>query len=266
MEYAAVAIMEEDAIEHTPNESTSVTLATADGPMDAYLASPASPGRHAAVVVVQEAFGVNEHIRDVCRRFAAAGYVAIAPEIFHRAGTGIDIPYADMPPAMAQLALLTNAGLEQDLAAALAHLRGRADVDPARVGVVGFCVGGFAAFLAACRLDPAATVSFYGGGIVRARTGLALTPLLDEADGIRAPLLCLFGSEDGGIPPADVEAIRQRLRGLGSAHEVVVYDGAKHAFFCDARPAYHPAAAAAAWERTLAWCDRHLRGAEDARR
>ncbi len=235
-----------------------VTISTADGPMDAWLVAPASPGPHAAVVVVQEAFGVNAHIRDVCRRFAAVGYVALAPEIFHRAGIGIEIPYSDMPPAMAQLALLTNAGLEQDLAAALAHLRSRGDVDPARVGVVGFCVGGFAAFLAACRLDPAATVSFYGGGIVRPRTGLALAPLLDEAEGIRAPLLCLFGSEDGGIPPADVGAIREKLGALGAAHEVVEYDGAKHAFFNDVRPAYHPAAAQAAWERTLAWFERCL--------
>ncbi len=236
-----------------------VTLSTPDGPMDAYLASPAAAGPHAAVVVVQEAFGVNEHVRDVCRRLAAAGYVALAPEIFHRAGTGIEIPYSDMPPAMAQLALLTNAGLEQDLAAALAHLRSRGDVDPECVGVVGFCVGGFAAFLAACRLDPGATVSFYGGGIVRPRTGLALAPLIDEAAEIRAPLLCVFGSEDGGIPPADVDAIRDRLGKLGAMHQVVVYEGAKHAFFNDLRPtAYHPEAAQAAWERTLAWFARHL--------
>jgi len=241
-----------------PPREERVTLATADGPMAAYVAAPASGGSHAALVVVQEAFGVNEHIRDVCRRFATAGYVALAPEIFHRAGTGIDIPYSEMPPAMAQLALLTNAGIEQDLGAALVHLRGRAEVDPARVGVVGFCVGGFAAFLAACRLDPAATVSYYGGGIVRPRNGMLLTPLLDEADGIRAPLLCLFGSEDGGIPPSDVEVIRERLSRLDAAHEVIVYDGAKHAFFCDMRPAYHPAAAQASWERTLAWFGRSL--------
>jgi carboxymethylenebutenolidase len=235
-----------------------VVLATADGPMAAYVVAPSFAGPHPALVVVPEAFGVNAHIRDVCRRFAARGYLAIAPEIYHRAGAGLEIPYADMPPAMAQLALLSNAGIEQDLAAALAHARGRPDVDPARVGVVGFCVGGFAAFLAACRLDPAATVSFYGGGIVRPRAGLALQPLLEEAGGIRAPLLCLFGSADGGIPGADVEAIRQRLAGLDGGHEVVVYEGAGHAFFCDARPAYHAPSAQAAWERTLGWFERHL--------
>ena len=242
-----------------------VTLATADGPMDAFVAWPAGAGRMPALVVVQEAFGVNDHIRDVCRRFAREGYVALAPEIFHRAGRGLEIPYTDMPPAMAQLALLTNDGLEIDLAAALDHLRGDAGVDAWRVGLVGFCVGGFAAFLGACRLDPAATVSFYGGGIVRARPGFKLEPVLEEADAIDAPILCLFGAEDGGIPPADVEAIRQRLEERGIGSEVVVYPGARHAFFCDQRPAYHPEAAADAWRRTLAWFERYVRGASRPR-
>jgi carboxymethylenebutenolidase len=241
-------------------QDSRVTIPTPDGPMDAYLARPDGKGPLPGVVVVQEAFGVNDHIRDVCRRFADAGYVALAPEIFHRQGAGIDIPYGDMPPAMAQLALLTNDGIEVDLAAAFDHLRGEADVDTWRVGLVGFCVGGFAAFLGACRLDPAATVSFYGGGIVRGRPGMKLEPVLEEADAIDAPLLCLFGAEDGGIPPADVETIRARLErgGIGSA--VHVYEGAKHAFFCDQRPAYHPAAAADAWQRTLDWFARYVAG------
>ena len=80
-----------------------------------------------------------------------------------------------------------------------------------------------------------------------------MMPQLSEAFGVNAPLLCLFGSEDGGIPPADVAAIRGRLEGLAGGHQVVVYEGAKHAFFCDARPAFHPAAAQAAWNRTLAF-------------
>jgi carboxymethylenebutenolidase len=237
-----------------------VTIATVDGSMDAYVARPAAPGKGPAVVVIQEAFGVNEHIKDVCRRFARAGYVAIAPEIFHRSERGLEIPYGDMPPAMAQLALLTNDGLEVDLAATFDYARGDGEVDAWRVGLVGFCVGGFVAFLGACRLDPAATVAFYGGGIVRARQGMLIEPLLDEADAIDAPLLCLFGSEDGGIPPADVDAIRGRLDTRGIGCEVVVYEGAKHAFFCDLRPNYHPEAAAAAWARTLAWCERYVRG------
>lgn len=241
-------------------QDSRVTIPTFDGPMNAYLARPDGAGPLPGVVVVQEAFGVNDHIRDVCRRFAGAGYVALAPEIFHRQGAGIELPYTNFTPAGEQLARLTNDGLEVDLAAAFDHLRGEAEVDTWRVGLVGFCVGGFAAFLGACRLDPAATVSFYGGGIVRARAGMKLEPVLEEADAIDTPILCLFGSEDSGIPPADVEAIRARLeqRAIGSA--VHVYEGAKHAFFCDQRPAYHPEAAADAWRRTLEWFERYVKG------
>src|SRR5690242_15964236 len=200
-----------------------ITITTPDGPMDAYIAEPEGEGPFPAVVVVQEAYGVNEHIEDVCDRLADAGYLALAPEIFHRTGAGLAFPYETPAPAMAELGKLTNGGIERDLAAALDHLRGAEDVDPSRVGLIGFCVGGFAAFLGACRLDPAATVAFYGGGIVHARDGMKLEPLLEEADSIDAPLLCLFGSADTGIPEADVAAIRAQLEGREVGCEVVVY-------------------------------------------
>jgi carboxymethylenebutenolidase len=244
---------------------TRLSIDTPDGPMDAYLAVPDDSAmggparRRPGLVVLQEAFGVNEHIRDVCRRFARAGYVALAPEVYHRVGKGFEVPYTAGPRAMELLATLTNDGLTTDLAAALAALRADPRVDSAHVGIVGFCAGGFAAFLGACRLDPAAVVVFYGGGIVRPREGMAIAPVLAEADAITAPVLCLFGSADGGIPPADVEAIRARLAGVGAMHEVVVYEGAKHAFFNDLRPANYDAVAAnAAWGRALAWCARSL--------
>jgi carboxymethylenebutenolidase len=241
------------------NVESLVTIETAEGAMDAYLAQPEGRGPFPGVVVAQEAFGVNDHIRDVCGRFAAAGYAALAPELFHRQGRGIEIAYGDMPPAMAALGGLTNDGLEHDLAAALARLRGLPGIAPGRVGLVGFCVGGLAAFIGACRLDPAATVSFYGGGIVRERPQLRFEPVIGEAARIGAPILCLFGAEDKGIPPADVEAIRRALGALPVAHEVVVYPGAGHAFFCDQRPAYHAPSAADAWRRTVAWLGAHLR-------
>ena len=242
-------------------------ITTPDGPMQAFVSVPdaapdAAPGvapRLPAVVVVQEAFGVNDHVKDVCRRLAGAGYVALAPEIFHRDGAGIEVPYTEGPRAMEHLGRLTNAGIETDLRAAFAALRADPRVDPARVALVGFCVGGFAAFLGACRLDPAATVAFYAGGLVRERPGALLTPLLAEAGEIGAPLLCLFGGDDGGIPPADVDAVRAGLAEAGVAHEVVVYAGAKHAFFNDLCPAnYNAGAAREAWDATLAWLARGL--------
>jgi len=238
-----------------------LTIVTHAGPMQAFAAHPAGDGRHPAVVVEQEAFGVNDHIRDVCRRLAREGYVAVAPELFHRTGPGVTVPYDTVPAAMALLATLSNEGLEDDLASTLRDVRALPDVDPDHVGLLGFCVGGFAAFLGACRLDPAATVSYYGGGIARQRPNLALRPLLDEASRIRAPILCLFGAEDAGITPDDIAAIQARLDELPVAHDVTVYPGAGHAFACDARPAYRPEPAAAAWTRTLAWFSGHLHAA-----
>jgi carboxymethylenebutenolidase len=234
-------------------------LDTPDGPMDAHVARPDAPAPHAAVVVIQEAFGVNDHIRDVCRRFAEAGYLAVAPEIFHRAGRGVTVSYDDVPSAMARIAALTNGGIERDVSAALAYARGRPDVAPGAVGLVGFCVGGFAAFLGACRCAPAATVSFYGGGIARARPGFQLRPLIGEHGGIGAPILCVFGGEDKGIPPEDVETIRRALDTRPVPHDVIVYPGAPHAFFNDLRAAHHAEAARDAWSRTLDWLGRYLR-------
>jgi carboxymethylenebutenolidase len=240
-------------------EST-VPVPTPDGPMQAFQALP-SPGAPApGVVVLQEAFGVNAHIRDVCKRLAAEGYAALAPELYHRTASGVAVDYSDMPAARRHLAEVTNDSLTTDVRAGFSHLRGLAGVDPGRVGVLGFCMGGFTAFLAACRTDTAATVAFYGGGIVRPRPGLKLVPLLEEAGSIDAPLLCIFGETDTAIPPEDVEAIRSRLQALGKVHEVVVYPEAGHGFLCSDRASYHEAAAVEAWARTLEWLGRHLRG------
>ena len=235
-----------------------ITLTNAEGPMDAFLARLEGTGPFSAVVVVQEAFGVNDHIRDVCRRFAGEGYVALAPELFHRAGRGIVLPYDQFEAVRPYLSALSNESIEQDLAVSLDHLRERADVDPRRVGMLGFCIGGFVAFLGACRLDPGAVVSFYGGGIVRPRAEGAIKPLLGEAGKIRAPILCFFGAEDRGIPPGDVKAIEVGLDRLKTPHEVVVYPGAGHGFFCDQRAAYHAESARDAWRRTLDWLGKYL--------
>ena len=166
-----------------------VTLSTADGEMDAYLVDPGGDTPRPAIVVAQEAFGVNGHIRDMCGRLAAEGYVAIAPELYHRQGRGRVFSYDDYESVRPLLLGLTNDGIEMDVAAALAHLRGPGGVIRDRIGVVGFCMGGFVAFLAACRNDVSAAVSFYGGGIARQRPGASMTPLLRKAETVSCPLL-----------------------------------------------------------------------------
>jgi carboxymethylenebutenolidase len=238
-------------------EST-VTLETADGSMKAFQVLPESDSPAPAVIVAQEAFGVNEHIRDVCRRFAREGYVALAPDMYHRSGDMLAFAYDD-PARRAPFSQLTNEGIESDVNAAIAHLGDLPEADPGRIGIAGFCVGGFMAFLAACRTDVATAICFYGGGIVNPREGLKLEPLLLEADRIKVPVLCLFGEKDASIPLAEVEAIRSRLAMQPREHEVHVYPGAEHGFFCDERGSYDAEAADDAWRRTVQWLELRLK-------
>jgi carboxymethylenebutenolidase len=231
-----------------------LTLETADGPMAAYQAVP-DGGARRAVVVIQEAFGVNEHIQDVTRRFADAGYHAIAPALFHRAGGGT-APYDDFSQVMPLFEGLTDPGIAMDVEAAVAHLVGSGFPNEA-IGIVGFCMGGRVTLLASLELALGAAVGFYGGGIVTARFP-QFPPLIDRAGELQTPWLGLFGDEDGSIPVDDVERLRQELDGADVATEVVRYAGAEHGFHCDQRPSYHAEASADAWARTLRWFEEHL--------
>ena len=236
------------------------TVATDDGPMDIHLAIPARAKRRSAkaIVVFQEAFGVNPHILRVCDRLAAAGYLAAAPELFHRTGRGVQYGYQDFEKVRPILSQLTNDRLLMDIRAACEFLEGRSDVDPRQIATLGFCMGGFASALAACHLSLAATVSFYGGGLARVRPGIGFTPLLDDFSRLSCPTLFLFGEKDQSIPPEDVTAVCTRLQTLGKPHEIVVYPDAGHGFFCEERVSYHAATAAAAWDKTLRWLESQL--------
>ena len=238
--------------------SEHLTIQTPDGPMGAYLSEPAGTGPKPAVLVLQEAFGVNDHIRSVCDRIAARGYVALAPELFHRTGAGLEFGYTDFGALMPVFGTLTNAGLHTDIAAALATLRGRDDVDPSRIGVVGFCVGGFATLLAAEECDAATFVSFYGGGVLRTRPGISLTPIIDGVSKVKRPILFLYGGTDQSIPAEDVSAIDAAMRATGVTYEVVTYPDAGHGFACEARDSFHQPSNDAAWARTFAWFERYL--------
>jgi carboxymethylenebutenolidase len=231
-----------------------LTLDTADGPMAAYQAAP-DGGARRAVIVIQEAFGVNDHIQDVTRRFADAGYHAIAPALFHRAGGGT-APYDDFNQVLPLFEGLTDPGIVMDVEATVAHLRA-AGFDDTAIGIVGFCMGGRVTFLVSLELALGAAVGFYGGGIVSARFP-QFPPLIDRVGEMQTPWLGLFGDEDSSIPVDDVERIRQELDGVDVPAEVVRYAGAEHGFHCDVRPSYHAEAAIDAWARTLAWFEAHL--------
>ena len=234
-------------------EARTIELATPDGPMPLYEAVPDAP--KSAVVVIQEAFGVNAHIEDVTRRFAAEGYYAVAPHIYHRAGGGT-APYDDFGKVMPLFEGLDDDGILTDVDAALVHLHA-AGFEDAQIGVVGFCLGGRASFLVAVSRALGAGVGFYGGGIVSARIP-QFPPLVDRARELRTPWLGLFGDADQGIPVADVEQLRDALAGASTESEIVRYADAEHGFHCDERPSYHAEASADGWARTLQWFASHL--------
>ena len=232
-----------------------MTLDTTDGSMPLYEAGPDGPAR-GAVVVVQEAFGVNEHIQDVTRRFAAVGYHAVAPHLFHRTGAPA-YGYDDFTVVIPHVVRLTDDELLADVRAALDHLRA-AGWDDRQIGIVGFCMGGRVTFLVAAHEALGAGVGFYGGGIVTGRTE-GMPALLELVPDLRTPWLGLYGDADPSIPVEDVERVREsRNAGADVDTSIVRYPDAEHGFHCDVRDAYHEASATDGWRRTLEWLDAHL--------
>lgn len=220
--------------------------------MGAYLARPAAGGPYPGVVVYMEIFGVNAHIRDVTERVAREGYIALAPDYFHRTGPGIELGYDDagMGEGMKHLGQLQADQMIADANAAVAALRGRDDVT-GKLGCMGFCIGGHMTYLTACETDVAAAASYYGGGIAAPQGPGGAVSTVGRSGGIRGRVHCYFGGQDAMIPPDQVAAIRQALADSGGRHEVFVYDDADHGFHCDQRASYHAESAADAWSRTF---------------
>jgi len=231
-----------------------IGLETPDGAMPLYEAVPENP--RGAVIVFQEAYGVNAYIEDVCGRLAGEGYHAVAPHLFHRTGGGV-VSYGDMGKAIEMIGTLSDDGMLADADAAIAHL-GAAGFAMPRIGTVGFCMGGRTTFLVCARRAIGAGVGFYGGGIVTSHFP-QLPSLAGEAPTMKAPWLGLFGDKDPSIPVADVERLRDVLHDSPFDAEVVRYPDAGHGFHSDQRDSYVPEAAADGWQRCLAWFARHLR-------
>lgn len=206
------------------------------------------------IVLLQEAFGVNDHILDVGRRIADVGYVAVIPHLFHRTGDPI-LSYDDHDAARYQMDALSAEGILADIDTAIEQLA-NFGIGAERTGVVGFCLGGTIALVSAARRAVGAAVTFYGGGVDEGRCGFP--PLVEEAQSLRAPWLGLFGDQDHSIPIEAVERLRTAAEQSGEATQVVRYPHAGHGFHCDARSHYEPGSAADAWRRTLDWFDRHL--------
>ncbi len=225
-----------------------LTLSAVDGPMRVYRVRPNTPiTPAAAVVVLQEAFGVNEHIQDVARRIASEGFLALAPDLFHRTGVRT-VNYADRAVALDLINAIGPAEIDSDIAAVLTHLQRVEHISVERTSILGFCFGGRAAFTAAGSSPGlASTTIFYGPGIAAGPHAV-----LDRAQSISGPVLLLVGEEDPTIPAVDLTSIRLACEQAGVDLRTKTFPGAGHAFHCDARPAmYRSGPAQQAWSATV---------------
>jgi carboxymethylenebutenolidase len=208
-----------------------------------------------ALIVLQEAFGVNDHIRKVADRYVDDDFFVVAPHLYHREGSP-EVPYDDLDQAKALTSTLTLSGLTNDLNATTDFLA-TLGFTPASIGVIGFCMGGSVALLAATSGTLGAAVSYYGGGITTGRMGIP--PLLEVAPQLRSPWLGLYGDLDTGIPVEDVEDLRTLTSELDVVTEIVRYPKAGHGFHCDARPhSYNKDASDDADERTREFLNAQL--------
>ncbi len=229
-----------------------IQIHNGDLAIDAYYAQPDGDGPFPGVVVIQEIFGVNEHIRDVTRRFADAGYAAIAPAIYQRLAPGFEVGYSPEDVRIGrEYKNQTQADeLLGDIQAAIDYLHARPEVKTSGVGCIGFCFGGHVAYLAATLPDITATASFYGAGIATLTPGGG-PPTVTRTAEIKGTLHAFFGEDDASIPAEQVAQIEAELQKHDIPHAIHRYSGAGHGFFCDRRDAYRPEAAADAWQRVL---------------
>ena len=235
-----------------------VQITTADRAIPAYRAMPSSGGPFPIVLVVQEIFGVHEHIKDVCRRFAKAGYLAIAPEMFVRQGDVSKLKSIDEIRPI--VATVPDAQVMADLDAAVAYATSSGHGDGDKLAITGFCWGGRITWLyAAHNPKLRAGVAWYGR---LAGDPTPQTPRhpVDIAAELKAPVLGLYGGADQGIPLETVEAMRAACAKAGTTCEIKVFEGAPHAFHADYRPSYRAEPAQEGWKRTLAWFKQHGAG------
>jgi carboxymethylenebutenolidase len=236
-------------------DAGAIQIPTDGGPMPGYRAVAAKrKGKAPVVIVVHEIFGVHEHIRDVCRRLAKAGALAVAPDLFARLGDASRI--ADVKELQSKVVSKTpDAQVMSDLDATVAWAKS-AGGDAARLGITGFCWGGRIVWLYAAHATALkAGVAWYGR-LVGEKDAIRPRHPIDVAGTLHAPVLGLYGGQDQGIPVATVEEMRKALAAGGAASkrsQIQVYPDAGHAFFADYRPSYRPADAADGWSRMLAW-------------
>jgi carboxymethylenebutenolidase len=228
-----------------------VKIPVKDGEIPAYRAMPAKSGNFPIVLVIQEIFGVHEHIQDVCRRFAKLGYVAVAPELFVRQGDVSKL--SNIEEIRAIVAKVPDAQVLSDLDATVGWTVKSAKGNSNKLGITGFCWGGRITWLYATHNPQVkAGVAWYGR-LVGNVTELTPKHPVDIASVLKVPVLGLYGGKDTGIPLDTVQQMRDRLKSGSSKSEIIVYPDAPHAFFADYRPSYREEDAKQGWQRLQAW-------------
>ena len=245
--YAVAAFSAEAAPITTPAEGLLIEEALipngAPKPLPAYVARPKAPGRHPVIIVANEIFGIHDYIKDICRRLARLGYVAVAPDFFYRAGVNLPA-LSDMQTILPIVRQASDAQVDGDVRAVSTWLKSRPFASPTKIGITGYCWGGAVVWRAAM-VDPdiKAGVAWYG----------QLKPLIARAGELKAPVLGLYGELDKGISQDDVAAMRAALKAAGKTRsDIHVYPGAEHGFHADYRASYNEAAARDGWARMLA--------------
>ena len=234
-----------------------IKFAVKDGAIPAYTAMPEKGSGFPVVLVVQEIFGVHEHIKDICRRFAKLGYLAVAPELYARQGDVSKL--ADIQELMTKVvSRVPDAQVLADLDAAVAWAKQSGKADVTKLAITGFCWGGRIVWLyAAHNPQVKAGVAWYGR-LVGQSSELTPKHPIDVTGALKVPVLGLYGGADSGIPGATVERMRAALKAAGSPSELVVYPDTPHAFFADYRPSYRKEPAEDGWRRLQAWFKRYL--------
>jgi len=239
-----------------------ITFASDGAKIEAFLARPRQAGKYPGLIVIHEAFGVDEHIRDVAGRFANAGFVALAPNLYQRVGA----PKAgDMGAVMQKMFGLEDRQLVRDLEAAAGHLRGLDSVN-GKVGCVGFCMGGRTTLLFASSSDKVDAAAPCWGGFIMSATPDAPstpsrpTPVIDLVKNLHCPLYVVVGAEDANPSPAHAAQLRERLDGAGKGGQatIEIFENAGHAFLNDKRPNYREQASFELWPKLVAFFKRHL--------
>lgn len=233
-------------------KQTEVIIATPDGEMPAFLATPVENSSKPAAIVLMEAFGLTGHIKDVASRIAGEGYLAIAPDLYYRELPNNKFGYDEVELAKSMMyGLDLRKTLTQDIKATLDYLKSRADVDSDRIGVTGFCFGGSMTFYAAIHFSAEIAIAapFYG---------VVLDEWLEAVPNITVPIYLFFGGADPFIPIKRIKQIESRFRELDKNYKLKIYDRADHGFFCQERSSYNRLAAEDSWEKLREFMKEYL--------